>query len=294
MIFIVDDNLDILINLKIVLELNNYQVITSPDGKKALTLLSTIDKVPEIIISDILMPELDGYDFFKAVSNNPILNHVPFVFLSGRNTPEDVRFGKMLGVDDYLTKPFKEEDLLAIIAGKISRNKKIKGINEKVEVLLTSLNVNIVPSISEKEKSSVVLLLVFWEDMAGPTLISSFPDDENTSISSEKIGQQLFNSMLSLYGQDKITKPEGVLLNIENIQKEGYIFFDSFPDMDMRGGTKRYMLGLIAPKINYFDSLKIKETFSEISSKIKQKEDWDIKQYWEDLSAGLWTHFSIK
>ncbi|KKN00046.1 hypothetical protein LCGC14_1141800 [marine sediment metagenome] len=281
-------------NLKLVLELNDYEVMTSMNGKKALILLSTIKRVPEIIISDILMPELDGYDLFKAVSNNPILNHVPFVFLSGRNTPEDVRFGKMLGVDDYLTKPFKEEDLLAIITGKISRKKKTKGINEKVEVLLTSLNVNIVPSISEKEKSSVVLLLVFWDDRAGPTLISSFPDDENTSFSSDKVGQQLFNSMLSLYGQDKITKPEGVLLNIENIQKHGYIFFDSYPDMDMRGETKRYMLGLIAPEINYFDSLKIKETFIEISSKIKQKEDWDIKQYWEDLSTGLWTHFSIK
>ena len=55
----------------------------------------------------------------------------------------------------------------------------------------------------------------------------------------------------------------------------------------MRGGEQRYMLGLVAPKINYFDSLKIKEKFVEISQKIKQKEDWNTKKYWEDLSSIL-------
>ncbi len=293
LIFVVDDNLNLLKNLRQVLEINNYDVVVAPNGREALTSLSTIDRVPEIIISDILMPELDGYDLFKAVSNNPLLNHIPFVFLSGRNTPEDVRFGKMLGVDDYLTKPFKIEDLLAIIAGKISRNKNTKDLNQKIQILFSSFKKNIIPSISEEDKSHVVLLLVFWDDKAGPRLISSFPDDENTSFSSDKVGQQLFHAILSLYGYENITKPEGILLNIENFQRDGYIFFDSFPDTDARGGERRYMLGLVAPKINYFDSLKIKEVFIEISSKIKRKEDWDIKQYWEDLSTNLSTQFSI-
>ena len=294
LIFVVDDDLVLLQNLRSVLEVNNFDVIVAPNGKEALNLMSTIDRVPEIIISDILMPEIDGYDFFKIVSNNPFLNHTPFIFLSGQNKPEDVRFGKMLGVDDYLTKPFKIEDLLAIIAGKISRKKKTKDINEKIEVLLSSLKININPSITEEEKSHVVLLLVFWDDTAGPKLISSFPNDEFTSFSSDKVGQQLFHSIVSLYGYENITKAEGILLNIENYRKNGYIFFDSFPDTDVRGGERRYMLGLVASKINYFDSLKIKEIFVDISSKIKQKEEWDIKQYWEELSTGLSTHFSIK
>ncbi len=281
-------------NLKIILELHDYEVKTSNNGKAALNFLLKLDRIPEIIISDILMPGWNGYDLFKAVSNNPLLNHVPFIFLSARDSPTDVRFGKMLGVDDYLTKPFKEEDLLAIIAGKISRNKNVKEINDKIEEMFSSFKENITPSYTEEDKNHTILMVVFWDDKAGPKLISSFPDDENTPFSNDKIGQQLFHAILSLYGHDNITRPEGILLNIENIQRDGYIFFDSFPDMDMRGGQRRYMLGLVAPIINYFDSLKIKEVFIEISSKIKQKEDWDIKKYWEDLSTSLSNPFSIK
>ncbi len=291
LIFIVDDNPDILFNLKLVLEVNNYDVITTTNGREALALLSKIDRVPEIIISDILMPELDGYDFFKSVSKNPVLNRIPFIFLSARDSPYDVRLGKMLGVDDYLTKPFKEEDLLAIIAGKISRKKNIKLINKEVEKLFSSLKIDMKPSISKEEISRVVLLLVFWDDAFGPRLTSSFPDDENFPFSIEKVGQQLFHGILSLYGQENITNAEALLLNIENFQRNGFILFDSYPDRNLRGGEKQYMIGLVAPKINYFESLQIKEIFIEISSKIKRKEDWNIEKYWEKVSSILSNHF---
>ena len=291
LIFVVDDNLVLLRNLRHILEINYYDVIIAPNGREALVLLSTLDRVPEVIISDIVMPEMDGYDLFKSVSKNPVLSRIPFIFLSGRNTPEDVRLGKMLGVDDYLTKPFKEEDLLAIIAGKIARNKNIKDINEKIEVLLSSLNVNTIPSISEKEKSSVVLLLVLWDDDFGPRLISSFPDDENFPFSIEEVGQQLYHGIISLYGQGNITNAEGLLLNIENFQRNGFILFDSYPDKNIRGGERQYMIGLVAPKINYFESLHIKEIFIEISSKIKLKQDWNIEKYWKKTLSILSSPF---
>jgi len=290
LIFAVDDNLVLLQNLRHLLEVKNYDVITAVNGRKALDLLSTMNRVPEIIISDIIMPELDGYDLFKATSSNPVLNHIPFIFLSARSAPEDVRFGKMLGVDDYLTKPFRIEDLLAVIEGKISRNKNIKEINQKLEILLSSLKINVVPSISMEEKSHVVLLLVTWDDKVGPRLIYNFPE-ESSSFSIEKVGQQLYHAIVSLYGYDNIINAEGILLNIENFKRNGYIFFDSYLDEEVRGGERRYMLGLVAPKINYFESLKIKEVFTEISAKIKEKKDWDVKRYWDQLSTILVSHF---
>ncbi|KKM17525.1 hypothetical protein LCGC14_1674860, partial [marine sediment metagenome] len=193
LIFVVDDNLVLLQNLRHLLEVKNYDVITATNGREALDLLFTTSRVPEIIISDITMPELDGYDLFKKVSGNPILNHIPFIFLSARSAPEDVRFGKMLGVDDYLTKPFGIEDLLAVIEGKISRNKNIKEINQKLGVLLSSLKINVIPSISIEEKSHVILLLVTWDDKVGPRLINNFPE-ESSSFSIEKVGQQLYHA----------------------------------------------------------------------------------------------------
>jgi len=141
LIFVVDDDLVLLQNLRRVLEVNNFDVIVAPNGKEALSLISTIDRVPEIIISDILMPEIDGYDFFKIVSNNPILNHIPFIFLSGRNKPEDVRFGKMLGVDDYLTKPFAFSELLARVQALIRRS---SDVAEPTKLVVGEASLNLI------------------------------------------------------------------------------------------------------------------------------------------------------
>ena len=72
LILVVEDNDDILLNIKLTLEFNNFDVITANNGKEGLKVLNDQKKVPEIIISDIMMPEMDGYDFFKSVSDNPI------------------------------------------------------------------------------------------------------------------------------------------------------------------------------------------------------------------------------
>ena len=113
LVLVVDDNKDILFNLKLLLESNNYLVETAETGEDALKVLSDLKNPPDIIISDIMMPKMDGYHFFETISENLKWNRIPFIFISALSTPEDIRLGKMLGVDDYLTKPFKEEDLLA-------------------------------------------------------------------------------------------------------------------------------------------------------------------------------------
>ena len=137
LILVVEDNLDLLYNLKLLLETNNYNAITAKNGKEAINILSHMEEIPDIIISDILMPEMNGYEFFQAISNNLRWNRIPFLFLSARTTNKDIRFGKLLGADDYLTKPFNEKDLLAILSGKIARNERIKALNNKVNETLS-------------------------------------------------------------------------------------------------------------------------------------------------------------
>ncbi|MCK4848744.1 MAG: response regulator, partial [Candidatus Heimdallarchaeota archaeon] len=105
-ILVVEDNPDVLFNIQVALEANEYEVETASNGKKAIKKLSEMGKNPDLIISDIMMPEMDGYDFFNIVSQNSVWSRIPFVFLSAKSKPEDVRFGKILGADDYITKPF--------------------------------------------------------------------------------------------------------------------------------------------------------------------------------------------
>ena len=283
LILVVEDNVDLLYNLNLVLKSNNYNPITAKNGKEALKILSELEQVPDLIVSDIMMPEMDGYEFFRAISNESRWNRIPFVFLSARTTPKDIRFGKMLGVDEYLTKPFDEKDLLAIISGKISRINRINTLNNKVDEVFSTMNIEMeIPPTSEQGEF-MCLLLTFWDDKFGPQLNRHYPIEKNFSISLNDIANQLFTVATSIYGHDKITKAEGVLLNIDNLNSRGYLFFDSYPDKEERFGEKQYMIAIIAPLINYFHTLKIKNIFADISNKIKNKLNWNIEEYWKRI-----------
>jgi CheY-like chemotaxis protein len=282
-ILIVDDNEDILFHLRLLLENENYTVRTAINGENALKLLSELKKAPDLIISDIMMPGMNGYDFFTTVSNTPKWNRIPFLFLTAKSTPEDIRLGKMLGVDDYITKPFKKEDLIASISGKITRSNKSNLIDKEIKQILSSLNIKIQPSLFDKDQLLLCLLAVYWDDIAGPSVKESYPQDKTLPFSINTIGKQLFHAATSIYGHQKINKAQGILLNVENIGNKAYLFFDSFPDDNQRYGEKQYMLSVITPILTYFNSLKIREILKEISEKIKNKQDWDIKDYWEQI-----------
>jgi len=238
-----------------------------------------------------MMPEMNGYNFYKAVSENPEWSPIPFIFLTAKSDPEDVRFGKMLGVDDYITKPFEEQDLLASIAGKLSRSRKTKQLRKQIEEkLLTSLKIDVAPSVSKDERESVCLLLMVWDEIIGPELKACFPTETEASIPLEKVGIQLFFTTVSLYGHDDIPEEaQGVLLRIMNINRDGYAFFDAIDDEEVRGGKRQFMLVVLAPKINYLESSKIRELLVDYATKMRTGADWDIKECWEKVSEVLIT-----
>ena len=119
LILIVDDNADILLNLKIILESNNYEVISAKNGKDAIKILGELNQLPELVISDIMMPEMNGYELFEAVSKHPRWSSVSFIFLSAYSPEKDVIISKKINQNDIIYKPFKEDELLKIIDEKI-------------------------------------------------------------------------------------------------------------------------------------------------------------------------------
>ncbi|TFF87270.1 MAG: response regulator, partial [Promethearchaeota archaeon] len=166
LILLIDDDQIILDSLSSLLKDYNYEVIETQSGKEALDILSTSEKLPDIIICDIKMPELDGFEIFKRISDNPKWNRIPFIFLSGLSSPDQVRGGKLLGVDDYLTKPIKEKDLISVVKGKVARYHKIQDFDEKINELYFDL---------EKEKildesyitNNVIFLYFLWDEIKG-------------------------------------------------------------------------------------------------------------------------------
>ena len=206
LILVVEDNTDLLYNINLLLESNNYKSIGAKNGREALEILSRLEAVPDIIISDIMMSEMNGYEFFREISSNPRLNRIPFLFLSAKTTPEDIRFGKLLGVDDYITKPFNEKDLLAILTGRIGRIKRINELNNKINKSLSPSNLAENVPIKSKREFFLFLLLAFWDDKYGPELSRYYPQEKPFPISLDDVVNQLFTVATSIYGHDKITK----------------------------------------------------------------------------------------
>jgi CheY-like chemotaxis protein len=284
LILVVEDNPDILKYLKMTLEFNECQIITAENGKEGLKALSELKTEPDLIISDIMMPEMNGYDFFNAVSQDPKKCHIPFIFLSALGSDEDIRLGKMLGVDDYLTKPINEDDLMAVISGKIKRSKNTSLINRKINQILAPYEKKYLP---EEQKDLIVLLEVVWDDRLGPKLENHFPKETQLEDSLKEIGRQLYDAISSIYGQHSITKAEGLLITVKNFSIKAYVFFDTYPDSSFICGSIDFMLSLVAPNITYLQSLKIKQVFNELSPLYKQTRKWDLEVYWEKFSDVL-------
>ncbi len=282
LILLVEADQKITEDIKKILESNECQVIVAQNGKEALKILSEQKEHPDIIISDTMMPEMSGYTFFNAISNSPTFSHIPFIFISKSNSPEDIRFGKMFGVDDYLTIPINEDDLIATIFGKLRRSKMINVINDRISEIYLSdeIETGLIP---EGFEDLMVLIEMNWDDVIGPKLVDYFPKDIKLNFPIEKIGSQLYDTISSIYGQGYITHPEGLLINVNNFNFMAYVFFDSYPDSSFRGGNKDFMLSIIAPKITYFQSLKIKQVFIELSSIYKEQKNWDKEVFWNKL-----------
>lgn len=117
-----------------ILETADYEVLSACNGAIALRQLS--DEYPDLIISDIMMPEMDGYSLYKHIREMDQGSDIPFIFLSAKADFKDIRHGMNIGADDYLTKPFKVKDLLQAI--NIRLDKKIKQ-KEKLDELTVSL-----------------------------------------------------------------------------------------------------------------------------------------------------------
>lgn len=118
-ILVVDDEPDLLDNICLPLEAEGYQVFTAPDGLAALRVLES--QPVDLILADIAMPNLNGYQLYEKIRENPAWVTIPFIFLSARSLDTDIHYGKELGADDYLTKPIRGRDLIAVVRGKLKR-----------------------------------------------------------------------------------------------------------------------------------------------------------------------------
>jgi len=130
-ILLVEDDLALRENTAELLELSDYNVITAPNGQVGIDM--AMQHKPDIIVCDIMMPELDGYGVLEVLANNESTKHIPFIFLSAKTERKDVRKGMDLGADDYITKPFEEEELISAIESRLAKASILNDISKEKE-----------------------------------------------------------------------------------------------------------------------------------------------------------------
>lgn len=137
-ILIIEDEKDIRENIAEILMLADYETVSAKNGKEGVQLAKSSN--PDLILCDVMMPELDGFGVLKILNNHPKLIHIPFLFLTAKTEQADFRKGMGLGADDYITKPFDDTDLLETIEFRLKKSANLKRIDSSQEGLRTFFN----------------------------------------------------------------------------------------------------------------------------------------------------------
>ncbi len=150
-ILLIEDNDDIRSNTAEILELSNYNVVVAENGKSGVQ--RAIETKPDLIICDIMMPELDGYGVLHAIKKNDEIKNTPFIFLTAKTERSDFRKGMEMGADDYITKPFTGTELLDAVD---SRLKKMELLKSKLPAGIEGLDFLIKSSLDKDPLQTMV------------------------------------------------------------------------------------------------------------------------------------------
>lgn len=172
-ILVVEDHKPLLSAIRDVLEAGGYHVFIAIDGVEALQVMEK--SRPDLIVADIMMPRMNGYDLYEAVRARPEWVPIPFIFLTARARKEDVLKGKMLGAEDYITKPFDPQDLLVAIQARLGR---AQAIREATEAEFEHLKQQIINVLSHELRTPLTYIQGYtslaMEDVHSPESLQAF------------------------------------------------------------------------------------------------------------------------
>ncbi len=186
-ILLVDDDDEIRTTATMILSLEGYRVFAAADGQEGLTAITEGKCTPHLIISDIAMPQMDGYAFFEAVRQIPAMRAVPFIFLTAFGSRRHVHLGRELGVDDYLVKPFETSELIASVRSRLGRAQEMR---QQVESELDDARRMLVQLLSHELRTPLTYITGGFELLADLVEQQGETQDVNASINLIRSGAQ--------------------------------------------------------------------------------------------------------
>lgn len=157
-ILIIEDDLEIRKNLVTILEMNGFETMCASNGNIGLQL--ALSHLPDLIISDVMMPVLNGFELLTELRKHDETINTPFLFLTARTEKQDMREGMNLGADDFITKPFDVDDLVNAV---ISRLNKLKAKKEHYQKKFDELRFNLSRSLPHEIRTPLSVILGYSE-----------------------------------------------------------------------------------------------------------------------------------
>ncbi len=146
-ILVIEDEPEMRRNLQTLLKLEQFRVLTAENGRRGLELAQA--EKPDLILCDVMMPELDGHGVLAALRERPETRHIPFIFLTAKGEKADLRSGMNLGADDYLVKPVTRADLLGAIAARQKRQEQLQEFKPDFSSYEPLLSIGLTPRVAE-------------------------------------------------------------------------------------------------------------------------------------------------
>lgn len=186
-ITIIEDNLSMLATLSDMLKLEGYDVKLANQGQAGLEIVRK--HLPDLVLCDIGLPELDGFSVLEALQEDPQTQTIPFIFLTARESRDDMRRGMELGAGDYITKPFSRADLLNAVSTQL---RKKSAFEEQKETTLRLLRRNVIYALPHELRTPLALILGYSEIMSND--LDEFDRDtmHEMLMTIHKSGQRLY------------------------------------------------------------------------------------------------------
>jgi two-component system sensor histidine kinase/response regulator len=294
-ILLVDDELSLTDTLTELLTLNGYIVKSAVNGHEALKVLDYW--IPDLIISDIMMPIMDGNSFYEIVKDSNMFNQIPFIFLTAKNDEEEKEKCLLDGADLFIGKPFKIANLIKIIDSKIERFEKIKNAYNTVNASNNKYFTHEINTPLNGILGSINLLIKHKESF-GENEIDMFYN--SIKISAERLNRTLKNSIL--YQNLKNNKLEFLNDSSSEISTEFSTVIDKIANTDI-SQTKRIVFSVdesniqIKPEYLYFILFELLDNalkFSENNKKVIVSGKKHNSEYYELIIKDSGIGFSEK
>lgn len=157
-ILVIEDEHPVLDNVLEILAMEGYEALGADNGRDGIALAE--DHIPDLVLCDIMMPDVDGYQVLLALRDDPATTAIPFIFLTAKADRTDLRLGMELGADDYITKPFRSAELLSAVQTRLDRQDEI---NQRYEQRLADLRGNIFYMLPHELRTPLVSVIGYAE-----------------------------------------------------------------------------------------------------------------------------------